>query len=118
MRSKKNGVLSQFDFSPRLQEESFGFAYNGFVNAPENGAYRFYTSSDDGSQLFINDQLVVDNDGLHGMIEKDGLVALAKGYHKIRVTYFEKSGGDGLTVSWKGPGIEKSEIPDSALYHK
>lgn len=114
----KDGYITKFDFSPRVQEEQFGFEYTGYVNVPENGAYRFYVSSDDGSQLFINDQLVVDNDGLHGMVEKNGLTALATGYHKIRVTFFEKGGGDGLIVSWKGPNIPKVEIPAKVLFRK
>ncbi len=116
LKTKKQGTISGFDFSPRTQEEHFGFEYSGYINIPENGAYRFYASSDDGSQLFINDQLVVDNDGLHGMVEENGLTALSKGYHKIRVTFFEKSGGDGLIVSWKGPNITKSEIPSEVLF--
>ncbi|WP_208505746.1 alpha-L-fucosidase [Roseivirga sp. E12] len=116
LKTKKQGTLPDFDFSPRIEDEHFGFEYNGYINIPENGAYRFYTSSDDGSQLFINDQLVVDNDGLHGMVEENGLTALSKGYHKIRVTFFEKSGGDGLIVSWKGPNIPKNEVPSEVLF--
>jgi alpha-L-fucosidase len=118
LRSIKRGNLSTFNFEPRMEEEHFGFDYSGYINIPQTGAYRFYTSSDDGSRLYINNELVVDNDGLHGMAEKDGLLALEKGYHKIRVMFFEKTGGDGLVVSWKGPGIEKTEIPDVALFRK
>lgn len=115
---QKRGASNGFDLKQRKQDEHFGFEYIGYIKVPENGAYRFFTSSDDGSQLFINNQLVVDNDGLHGMIEKNGLVALEKGYHKIRVTFFEKGGGDGLEVSWKGPNIAKNEIPLDVLYRK
>lgn len=118
VKALKRGTISKFDFSPRVEEEGFAFEYTGYINVPENGAYRFYTSSDDGSQLFINDQLVVDNDGLHGMVEKNGLTALEKGYHKIRVTFFEKGGGDGLIVSWKGPNIPKNEIPSEVLFRQ
>lgn len=118
LKTKKEGTVSSFNFSPRVEEDQFAFEYTGYINIPDNGAYRFYTSSDDGSQLFINDQLVVDNDGLHGMAEKNGLVALEKGYHKIRVTFFEKGGGDGIIVSWKGPNIPKNEIPSEVLFRQ
>lgn len=118
LRRKKAGRKATFDISERAQDEQFGFEFTGYVKVPEDGAYRFYTSSDDGSQLFINDQLVVDNDGLHGMVEKSGLTALGKGFHKIKVTFFEKGGGDGLIVSWKGPDAEKSEIAAEHLFHK
>lgn len=118
LKPLKKGYIQTFDFGPRAEEEQFAFEYYGYISVPENGAYRFYTTSDDGSQLFINDKLVVDNDGLHGMVEKDGLTALEKGFHKIRVTFFEKGGGDGLIVAWKGPNILKNEIPAEVLFRQ
>lgn len=113
----KTGTLPNFNFSPRNQEEYFSFQYSGFIKIPKDGVYGFYTDSDDGSQLFIGDQLVVNNDGLHGMQEKSGVIALATGLHPIRVTFFEKTGGDGLKVSWKSAGIEKQVVPDEVLFH-
>jgi len=62
--------------------------------------------------------LVVDNDGLHGMYEEEGVIALAAGFHPIRVTFFEKTGGDGLKLSWKGAGMEKQVVPDGVLFFK
>ena len=74
------------------------------------------TTSDDGSQLFINDNMIVDNSGIHGMEEKSGLVALAKGAHKIRITCFERDGGEGLQVGIQGPGLEKQKLPAGMLF--
>ncbi len=114
----KTGTLTNFDFSPRNQEEYFGFDYTGFIKIPKDGVYGFSTDSDDGSQLFIGDQLVMNNDGLHGMQEKSGVIALAAGFHPIRVTFFEKTGGDGLKVYWKCSVMEKQMMPDEVLFHK
>ena len=114
----KEGTLSNFSFSPRNQVEYFGFEYSGFVRVPEDGVYAFYTDSDDGSRLFIGETMVVDNDGLHGMREVRGVIALAAGLHPIRVEFFEKTGGDGLAVSVKGPKAEKKPVPDSMLFRK
>ena len=83
---------------------------------PTIGVYTFSTSSDDGSRLYIADSLVVDNDGLHGMQEAKGVIALSAGYHSIRVTFFEKTGGDGLKVYYSGAGNQRQEIPDSLLF--
>ena len=117
LTSVKEGVLSDFDFSPRNQSEYFGFQYDGFIRLPETGIYSFFTDSDDGSQLFIGDKLVVDNDGLHGMTEETGVVALRAGFHPIRVTFFEKTGGDELQVYYRGPNIKKQAIPKQALFY-
>ena len=78
----------------------------------------FFTDSDDGSRLYIGEELVVDNDGLHGMEERVGAIALAGGLHPIRVVYFEKTGGDDLKVRYKGPGIDKQPIPEDLLFHQ
>jgi alpha-L-fucosidase len=110
------GTLSNYNFTARKEIEHFGFEYNGYIKIPTDGVYMFYTSSDDGSRLYIGGELVVDNDGLHGMLEKSGVIALAKGFHPIRVTFFEKTGSDDLKVSYKGPGLDKQSIPDSVLF--
>ncbi len=107
-----------FDLSSRLQTDYYGFQFTGLINIPANGVYVFYTESDDGSQLFIDDSLIVDNDGLHGMEEASGEIALAKGFHKIEVAFFEKGGSDDLKVYFEGPGFERLTIPGSILYHK
>ena len=115
LKSIKEGTLPNFSFSPRKEVEHFGFEYKAYIKIPNNGVYTFFTASDDGSQLYIGDELVVNNDGLHGTTEKKGAIALASGLHPIRVTFFEKTGGDELKVAYKGPGIEKQVIPDSML---
>ena len=110
------GTLPHFNFTPRRDPEHFGFEYRGYVEVPATGIYTFYTESDDGSRLFVRDDLVVENDGLHGMALRKGVIALSAGLHPIRVEFFEKTGGDGLTVSWEGPGFDRREIPGSALF--
>jgi hypothetical protein len=112
----KTGVLPNLNLSPRQESERYGFEYTGFIRAPETGVYSFFTNSDDGSRLYIGDSLVVDNDGLHGLQERRGLIALAAGLHPIRVTFFEKTGGDDLMVSYQSAKIEKQRIPDDILF--
>ena len=51
--------------------------------------YRFALTSDDGSRLMIDDQTVVDNDGVHPVSTQSGTIELGGGIHKIRVQYFQ-----------------------------
>ncbi len=118
MTADEVGIRPNFDISPRIQNDNFGFRFTGFIDIPQTGIYTFYTNSDDGSQLFIGSQLVVDNDGLHAPAETSGQIALAAGLHAITVTFFEKGGGEVLEVRYEGPGLAKSLVPDSALYHE
>jgi len=114
----KKGVLANFDFAPRKQVEYFGFLYEGYIHIAQTGVYAFYTDSDDGSQLYIGNELLVNNDGLHGLHEERGVIPLEKGYHPIRVTFFEKTGGDDLIVSFKGEGLDKQAIADEVLFYE
>ena len=67
--------------------------------------------------MWIDDTLIVVNDGLHALIEIGGQIGLEKGSHKIKVHFFENEGGEALKVQFDGPGIEKQEIPERVLKH-
>ncbi|MCK4293995.1 MAG: lamin tail domain-containing protein, partial [Planctomycetes bacterium] len=112
----RRGIVEDFDITPRDQSDYFGFRFTGSIEVPTNGTYTFYTTSDDGSQLFIGSTRVVNNDGLHGMREISGTIYLETGLHPITVTFFEHGGDEGLIVSYAGPGISKREIPGSVLW--
>ncbi len=92
--------------------------FEGFVLLPKDGVYSFFTDSDDGSRLYIGGTLVVENDGLHGINEEKGSIALSAGYHPIRVTFFEKTGANRLKVSYKGSNMKKQVISSQFLVHK
>ncbi len=114
----KRGIVPNLSLSPRRDPEHFGFDYKGFIEIPRDGVYTFYAESDDGSRLYIGSTTVVDNDGLHGMIQKKGVIALAKGYHSVKVEFFQNAGGLGLNVSLEGPEFKRQAVPDSLLYHQ
>jgi alpha-L-fucosidase len=118
LHPSKRGSERNFSLAPRKDPEHFGFEYTGLIDIPQDGVYTFYTESDDGSRLYVGSTLVVNNDGLHGMIQKKGVVALAKGYHPLKVEFFQKAGGIGLNVTLAGPGFKRQQIPDSLLFHR
>jgi len=90
-----------------------GVVFEGFIHLPKEGSYTFSTISDDGSKLYIDGNLVVDNDGDHGTQEREGSVSLTDGKHKIRVEYFNGGGGYFLNVFFRGTEITKQIIsPD------
>ncbi len=95
--------------------DAFALMFTGHILIDKPGKYTFSIASDDGSRFYIDNELLIDNDGLHGMVEKNGTVTLAAGLHPITATYFDNGGGDGLSMSWEGPGITKEQIPASVL---
>ncbi len=116
----RDAVMPDIKLPDKTALQYFAVEYTGYVYVPETGVYTFYTSSDDGSRLWIGDSLVVDNDGPHGMTLKQGAIALEKGFHPIRVGYFQNQGSYGLSVEYKTPGAHSKPmpIPDSVLYFK
>jgi putative heme-binding domain-containing protein len=97
------------------RRDAFALRFTGSLQVPRDGRYTFFSNSDDGSRVYIDGKLVVNNDGWHGMVEKSGRIDLKAGAHPIVVTYFDQGGDDGLVVSWQGPGVKKQPIPASAL---
>lgn len=89
---KDNFILRDIAI-PEDASGDIGLIFNGYFQVRKDGIYAFYTYSDDGSTLSIDDYLVVDNDGLHSRTEKTGSVALRKGWHKFTLRYFDSNGG-------------------------
>ena len=116
LTEKKHGVVlfpSLDSITSRPNE--YGLRFSGWIKIPETGVYTFYTISDDGSQLYIGDQKVVDNDGCHGDLERCGDRALMAGKHPFVLDYFQNSSGQTLQIFIKGPHLTKQMIP-AAMY--
>ena len=112
----KTGTTDNFNISLANRTTAYSFNFTGYIDVPADGQYTFYTTSDDGSKLYIDDVLVVDNDGLKSATENSGVIGLKAGKHAISVGYFQQSWDNVLSVSYSGPGISKQSIPNSALY--
>ncbi|MBC7423013.1 MAG: T9SS type A sorting domain-containing protein, partial [Ferruginibacter sp.] len=112
----KFGVTPNFDISQANKSINYGFTFNGFINIPADGQYTFYTTSDDGSNLYIDNVLVVANDGLHAPVEKSGIIGLKAGNHYITGLFFQQGGGTVFKVSYKSNTIPKQILPASILY--
>ncbi|MDF1518199.1 MAG: PA14 domain-containing protein, partial [Lutibacter sp.] len=81
----------------------------------KEGEYTFYTRSDDGSKLWVNNVEVVDNDGDHGVKEKAGKILLKPGKYPLEVIWFNGGGGSWLDVFYQSAGIPKQIVPTTVL---
>ena len=75
------GVTDRFEW--------FAIDYNGEFRVRVPALYRFQLTSDDGSKLFIDSKMVIDNDGQHSSRMKEGSISLRPGKHTIEVQYFQ-----------------------------
>jgi putative heme-binding domain-containing protein len=117
MKVRRSGVASEISLEQKIIEhrDRFALRFTGSIHIPKDGDYTFSIASDDGSRLYLDGRLAVDNDGNHGLVEKSGTLKLKAGPHAIAVTYFDSGGDDGLSASWQGPGFAKERIPGHVL---
>lgn len=88
----------------RMRPDHYAIRYEGYIQVPEDGIYYFSLRSDDGSKLYIHDQLIIDNDGSHSTRTIREYAALKKGWHPVRIDYFEDYDGERLSLWFSKEG--------------
>jgi len=116
----------QFDFHYDNEDEKktglnitspFSIVWEGLIEIKAPGQYLFATESDDGSWLFIDDQMVVNNGGTHGIKYESNTIQLDPGFHRIKIKYFDSAWGAVMKVRWAPPGTGEEPIPANLLWH-
>ncbi|MGH7170439.1 MAG: c-type cytochrome, partial [Gemmataceae bacterium] len=104
------GTAPGFDLSLARRSGNFALRFEGYLRIDRAGNYRFHLTSDDGSKLFLDDKLVVANDGVHPPSTISGAVKLTKGTHKLTAGVFNAGGGVELHVEIEGPGLGRQDV--------
>jgi type 1 glutamine amidotransferase len=104
-----------------LKAGEFGIAdrfvaeLSGEFHAARDGEYTFRLTSDDGSELKIGNVQVVNNDGVHPAVSREGTLRLAAGWHSIGIRFFENDGGEELLLEVRAPGSSTFSIVDKTF---
>lgn len=95
--------------------EWFAIQAKSTLIIPESGEYTFYLSSDDGSILYLDGNIFINNDGVHGVREINNKIYLNKGAHSLEIRYFQGPRFDiALQLFWSIPSKpEKHIVPRS-----
>jgi hypothetical protein len=115
LRPIKRVCLAQLNITPRSFLEGFpgmgstvewfGLDIRFTVTIPETTTWEILLLADDGAILSIDDENVIDNDGIHAPTPVATKLKLEKGPHNFRVRYFQGPGPDlALMLAWKKPG--------------
>jgi glucose/arabinose dehydrogenase len=97
--------------------DTFSVVWSGQVQAVYSETYTFSTTTDDGVRLFVNNQLIIDNNRNQSATEKTGTITLQAGQkYDIRMEYFENSGRAVSQLSWASASQTKQIIPKSQLF--
>jgi len=94
------------------------FHVKGFINIESDNNFVFRLVSDDGSRMWLDNKLIIDNDGMHGPQAKDAEMMLRKGKHFIEIIYYQGAGGLAFSLQWAKHGDPKfAVIPVNVLSH-
>jgi predicted alpha/beta superfamily hydrolase len=115
------GTVKNFVFPDSSRKDNFGVQYDGYLYVAEEAYYDIGLNSDDGSRLSIDNQPMLDNDGLHAAGSwKTYRLYFRKGYHAIHVDFFEKTGDEALElefIKYPWAGVPDGKIPDELLFY-
>ena len=102
--------------SPKQQTivENFAIRFRGQLAVDTPGEWMFSLYSDDGSKLFIDGKLVVDNDGIHAPRLEGGSVTLSVGMHPVEIHYFQ---GPRHTIALQWFYVPPNGFPDGEAQH-
>ena len=120
--AKYAGIMPNFDnlSGAKFQDlkEDFALTGEGVILVEKEGQYSFRLWSDDGSLLYLHDELILDNDGNHGTEFKEITLFLKEGYHPFRLEFYQGGGGKFLSLNYK-PFYEEGwvVVPPSVIFH-
>jgi hypothetical protein len=97
-------------YVPGTPQGNYVWVIYGRVEITEAGTYQFCSTSDDGSFLFVDDNMIVNNDGLHGAVRVCGNAVLTAGFHDVRVHGFQHWGGIYQTADYSGPDTRGQSV--------
>ena len=96
---------------PGTPHSNYAIEWYGNTKIVKGGEYTFCSESDDGSRVFVNGKMVVQNGGLHGRRNRCGNVKLNSGLHRVHITFFQRGGGAYERITYKGPDTGHATIP-------
>jgi glucose/arabinose dehydrogenase len=96
--------------------DTFSVRWTGQIEAPFNGTYTFYTQSDEGIRLWINNVPLVNHWNSRGTEDSATIVLTAGQRYAIRIEYYEKRGNATARLLWSHASIAKTVVPAIRLY--
>lgn len=96
--------------------DGYAFDCAGYLDVPTTGDYTFNLMSDDGARLAIEDNEIINNDGLHAPSELSGSHFLYKGKNRINVQYYQGPNTQiALKLDWAGPNFTRVNVPSASF---
>jgi len=101
---------------PSVEADNFAVRWTGEVEVPGSGSYTFYTQTDDGVRLWVNNELIIDNWAEGNTSDNGGIELTGNRRYDIKLEIYENGGGARGELYWSGPGFARKVIPSRNLW--
>jgi len=117
-QSEQNEASLSIDWTARRPpiEPPFTAVWEGSLLSPEGGDYQLVLAADGDSTLWIDDREVITLTSPGAVQQSSAQLALAGGFHRIKLEYHSPEEPGQLDLAWKGPNIPTGPIPPTAYY--
>jgi predicted alpha/beta superfamily hydrolase len=116
---KKSGIAEATDFSFAMRKDSFAVQFEGYLHITKKALYNIWITSDDGAKLWLNNELILSNDGLHSAdLPVVTALPLNPGFYPVLIRYFEKNGGEAFTLGTLLNDENAKPVPREMFFHK
>ncbi len=100
-----------------VNPDNFSVRWTGRLRPRFDETYTLFVRSDDGTRLFVDGVLLVNNWADQGPTERSGSVTLdSSRTHDLVLEYYDSAGGAEVQFSWQSPSQLKQVVPMSYLY--
>jgi hexosaminidase len=93
----------------KRRADNFTIQFTGYLDIKNPGRYTFYLTSDDGSQLILDEEIVTETP-TYITNPVNGSIYLEKGRHKLVINYEDIGGAENLELEYSAPGMTRREI--------
>ncbi len=111
------GIVKYIHLSPSMLGNMRGIEFSGYLKIDTPGLHYFELKSICGSVFYIENQLLIDNDGFSYDNTRSGAIELQPGYYHFKLKYFNTNDGQSIQLLFKRPKAKRlSVFPNEKLY--
>ena len=115
---KDKGIMENINVKNAPVGDHYGYEFDAYINIPSDNYYRFTADYDDGVALYIDGVEVLNSEGMYSGLTLSGSICLAKGFHEMKVYFYENYAGERLNLNIESLDIPNQPVPADMLYVK
>ena len=110
------GTKADISIDEPEELDHFGYVFDTWFEAREEGVHQFSITTDDGTVLLVDGVEVFERDGSHSPESGWVFVNLAQGFHRLTLRYFEDCEGQVLRIGIRTPDGYDGSLPEDRLF--